>query len=121
MNQMKNRILGLFMLTILGSMLALSGCSAGATSNSSAEFWVRSNCEMCKETIETALNGTEGVAHAELNLDNHMIKVDFDSSKVDVAGLHKACASAGYETKETPHVETAYQDLPKCCKKMEDM
>lgn len=118
---MKNRILSFFMLALTVSMFALAGCTTGATGNSSAEFWVRSNCEMCKETIETALNNTDGVAHAELNLDNHMVKIDFDSTKVNVAGLHKACAGAGYETKETPAVETAYQDLPKCCKKMEDM
>lgn len=116
---MKNNLVIALFLGFFSATIFLSGC--GKPSNSSAEFWVRSNCEMCKETIETALNNTEGVAVAELNLDNHMIKIDFDSTKIDLQGLHKACANAGYETKEVAAIETAYQNLPKCCKKPEDM
>ena len=118
---MKNRVLAFLMFAMFVSMATFTGCTANATGNSSTEFWVRSNCEMCKETIETALKGTEGVANAELNLDKHMVKIDFDSTKTNVDALHKACAGAGYETKVVSAIPTAYDNLPKCCKKVEDM
>lgn len=102
----------------MAATLFATGCSSA---NSSTKFWVRSNCEMCKETIETALNGTDGVAKASLDLESHVVHVDFDSTKVKVAGLHQAVAKAGYETKEMQADAGAYTALPKCCKKPEDM
>ncbi len=96
-------------------VLQLSGC--GAKANAHTEFWVRGNCEMCQETIEKALNGTKGVASAKFDLDHNMAIIDFDSTVVKVSDLHQACANAGYETKLTPASETAYEALPKCCKK----
>jgi periplasmic mercuric ion binding protein len=96
----------------------LTGC--GKPYNASTEFWVRGNCDMCKATIEKAVNATDGVANASYDVDAHQLHVDYDSTKVNLAGLHAACASAGYETKNTPAIQAAYADLPVCCKKPED-
>lgn len=116
---MKKKIqpLSLIASFVLAAVLVvqLSGC--GAKANAHAEFWVRGNCEMCQETIEKALHGTKGVAEAKFDLDHNMAIVDFDSNVVKVSDLHKAVANAGYETKLTPASETAYEALPKCCKK----
>lgn len=106
------------LLAALSIVILLSGC--GPKGNASTEFWVRGNCEMCKETIETAVKGTPGVAQAEYDLESHTLHVDFDSTKVNVSKLHAACAGAGYETKTTPAENEAYAELPKCCKKPAD-
>lgn len=111
---MKKSSLGILAL-LLGLAIHLSGCTAKG--NAHAEFWVRGNCDMCKETIEKALKGTKGVTEATYDLDAHTAIVDYDSSQVDVTGLHQACANAGYETKVSPASADAYEALPKCCKK----
>jgi periplasmic mercuric ion binding protein len=95
--------------------LLITGCTAKG--NAETEFWVRANCEMCQETIETALKETPGVVEATFDLEANTAHVRFDSNQVKVAGLHQACANAGYETKMVPASLTAYEALPKCCKK----
>ena len=108
------------MLLPIAAILVLTMASCSPKGNASTAFWVRGNCDMCKATIEEGLNGTPGVATASYDLDAHMLHVDYDSTLIDVKGLHAACAAAGYETKEQPAVEQAYADLPKCCKKPAD-
>lgn len=98
--------------------LLLGACTAKDSAH--AEFWVRGNCEMCQATIEKALGGTPGVLSAKYDLDKHMAVVDYDSTKVTAAQLEAACAGAGYETKGAPAIATAYDALPKCCKRPED-
>ena len=44
-------------------------------------FGVRGNCGMCKNTIEKAANGVEGVAKATWNVDKKKIEVSFDDTK----------------------------------------
>ena len=99
---------------------SLQSCDS-VQANSTTEFWVRGNCDMCKKTIEKALGNVEGVASAEYDLDNNTAKIDFDSVQTDHNALMQAVASAGYETKTVAADDQAYQDLPKCCKKKEDM
>jgi periplasmic mercuric ion binding protein len=117
MNKFSILRLSLALMTLVG----LSACGPKVTPNATTEFWVRSNCEMCQETIETALKETEGVATASLNLDEHTVSVSFDSTKVNVEALHKACAKVGYETKLVSADSEGYASLPKCCQKGGDM
>jgi periplasmic mercuric ion binding protein len=109
----------LIVVALMAVAVAVTGCSGGA--NAKAEFWVRANCEMCEETIEKALKGTEGVAKADFDLDKNTAHVEYDSTVVKEAGLHQAVANAGYDTKLVAASPNAYDALPKCCKKMEDM
>jgi periplasmic mercuric ion binding protein len=108
----------LLLLPALATLVWLPGC--GAKGNASAEFWVRGNCEMCKATIEASLTANPGVAAADYQIETQTLHVDYDSTQVNLAGLHAACASAGYETKTQAAQEKAYAELPKCCKKPED-
>ena len=111
-----------FLLLALPIVLAtcLQSCDS-VQANSTSEFWVRGNCYMCKKTIETALGDVPGVASAEYDLDNNLAKIEFDSSQTDKSSLMNAVAAAGYETKTVKADDAAYEDLPRCCKKVEDM
>jgi periplasmic mercuric ion binding protein len=116
---MKNYLSTITLLTCAcGLAILLTGC--GKSANAHTEFWVRGNCDMCKETIEEAVQATPGVASAMYDLDAHTLNVNFDSTKVTIPQLHAACAGAGYETKTQPAEVAAYADLPKCCKKPAD-
>ena len=108
-----------FFLLLVGGAALLSACSE-TKANSETEFWVRGNCDMCKETIETSLEAVEGVAEASYDLAANTATISFDSAATNPAALQQAVANAGYETKEMQADEAAYADLPKCCKKKED-
>ena len=84
-------------------------------------FGVRGNCNMCKNTIEKAVNGINGVASANWDVDKKKIDVSFDDSKTDAMAIHKAIAASGYDTEKVEGDEEAYEDLPGCCKYDHDM
>ena len=79
-------------------------------------FGVRGNCGMCKNTIETAANGVDGVSQAEWDKLRKEIKVAYDASKTDIDAIHKAIAASGYDTDKVMGDESAYENLPGCCK-----
>ncbi|MEN8890092.1 MAG: cation transporter [Wenyingzhuangia sp.] len=79
-------------------------------------FGVRGNCGMCKNTIEKAANGVEGVASANWDVYKKKIDVSFDDSKTDAMAIHNAIATSGYDTEKVVGSEEAYKDLPECCK-----
>ncbi|CAH8281805.1 copper chaperone CopZ [Mariniflexile fucanivorans] len=78
-------------------------------------FGVRGNCGMCKNTIEKAANGVEGVASANWDVDKKKIDVSFDDTKTDAMAIHKAIAASGYDTEKVAGDEIAYKNLPDCC------
>ena len=79
-------------------------------------FGVRGNCGMCKETIEKAVKGLEGIAVANWDKVKKEIKVSFEESKTDLDAIHNAIAASGYDTDKVAGNEQAYEDLPMCCK-----
>ena len=78
-------------------------------------FGVRGNCGMCKTTIDKAVNGLEGVASANWDVDKKKIDVSFDDKKTNEMAIHKAIAASGYDTEKVAGSEEAYKDLPSCC------
>ncbi len=78
-------------------------------------FGVRGNCGMCKTTIDKAVNGLEGVASANWDVDKKKIDVSFDDKKTNEMAIHKAIAASGYDTEKVSGSEEAYKDLPSCC------
>jgi mercuric ion binding protein len=102
---------------MIGLLLFVTGC--GPQGNASAEFWVRGNCEMCQDNIETALEDLEGVASASYDLESNLLSVSFDSNAVSVPAMHKACAKAGYDTKVETASDEDHDQLPMCCRRKE--
>jgi periplasmic mercuric ion binding protein len=99
----------------LFASLSLSSCS----SSESSAFWVRGNCEMCKETIEKAVTKVNGVESADWNQETKMLTVYYSPGSKNEKAWNEAVANAGYETKTVTATQESYDKLPKCCKKAE--
>ncbi|OUR90822.1 heavy metal transporter [Flavobacteriales bacterium 34_180_T64] len=84
-------------------------------------FGVRGNCGMCKNTIEKAANGVEGVSNATWDVDKKKIEVSFEETKTDAMVIHNAIADSGYDTEKVAGNEEAYNGLPGCCQYDHDM
>lgn len=84
-------------------------------------FGVRGNCGMCKNTIEKAANGVEGVSMAEWDKLRKQINVSYDESKTNVEAIHNAIAASGYDTDKVMGSESAYENLPGCCQYNHEM
>ncbi|MBA4149023.1 MAG: heavy-metal-associated domain-containing protein [Verrucomicrobia bacterium] len=58
-------------------------------------------CEKCVERVEKALRGKEGVKTVQVNRQNAVATVTFDSSQTDIPALHDALLAAGYKPTRT--------------------
>lgn len=77
-------------------------------------FKVSGNCGMCKERIETALD-TKGVKTAEWNVDNKMLQVVYDSSKISESQIRAKIVAVGHDTENEKAADSIYVNLPGCC------
>src|ERR1700712_2261307 len=85
--------------------------------NSKTSFYVRGNCDMCKERIETAVKAEPGVVSASWNPNDQLLTVVFDSLKTGKSALNRLVAKAGHETKLEATPEAVHAALPPCCQK----
>jgi len=77
-------------------------------------------CNMCKETIEKAVNNVDGVNYVNVIVNDKIAKVKFDKTKTELTKIENAITSAGYQANDKPADNEAYNNLPGCCKKSED-
>ncbi|MDO6803867.1 heavy-metal-associated domain-containing protein [Wenyingzhuangia sp. 1_MG-2023] len=121
---MKKGILSIAVVAIL----ALAGCKEGVKSEkkvtsivsqhgelATLNFGVRGNCAMCKQTIEKAVNGVEGVASANWDVNEKKIEVVLDPTITNEMAIHNAIAASGYDTEKVTASGEAYTELPGCC------
>ena len=90
--------------------------AAVAQSTKTATFEVGGKCGMCKNRIEKAALGLEGVKLANWNLERKVLAVKYDPAKVTEADIQKQVASVGHDTEKVKATDEAYNSLPGCCK-----
>jgi len=73
-------------------------------------------CGMCVKSITKAVSAVDGVASAEVKLDEKTTTVKFDATKTDLKKLEKTIADIGYDANDTKRDPKAYEDLSPCCK-----
>jgi Cu(I)/Ag(I) efflux system membrane fusion protein len=113
------KVLFLFAAIIL--MTANGACSNQKKTDQKAKetqvtLAVQGNCEMCKQRIENAAKGIEGVASATWDAEAHQLQLHFDAAKTSVEAISKAVAGVGYDTEKDLATDEVYNALPPCCK-----
>lgn len=100
-------------LIVLSAMLFIS--TLAFSQSKKAKIMTTAQCEMCKMTIEKAVNQLEGIETAELDITSKKLKVKFDESKLSLDRIRQAVAAVGYQADDVLAKEKAYKDLPQCC------
>lgn len=95
-------------------MWVMSSCQNG-TLNKTSEIKVWGNCNMCKKTIETAVN-VDGVLEADWNKDTKMMSIGYDSTLINLERIEQLISKSGYDTEMFQAEEDAYNGLHECCK-----
>lgn len=90
--------------------------SAQTVEKKTETFKVYGNCDMCKETIETALKKKDGVFKKDWNTKTKMITVSFDPTKISLTQIKQKISDVGYDTDSTKAKDEVYDKLHKCCK-----
>lgn len=74
-------------------------------------------CGQCKDRIEEHMRFAKGVKLAELDLDSKKLTVVYNAGKTSPETLRNEVSSIGYKADNVEPVETAYHELPACCRK----
>lgn len=77
---------------------------------------VEGNCEMCKERIEKAAMGVQGVSSAMWQSSDKVLHINFAPSQTNLAAISKAIAKVGHDTEKDKADRKVYDALPGCCK-----
>lgn len=78
-------------------------------------------CDMCKTRLEKAMAYEKGVQQATLDVPSQMLTVTFRPDKTSAAALTTAVQKTGYDANGQLADEKAYERLPECCKKTNDV
>lgn len=102
--------------SILFLVALLSSAAVWAQSkDTTVTFKVYGNCEMCKSTIENAVD-VKGVKAAEWDMKTSRITITFQPSKIALEKLHELIAASGYDTELKTADSSVYNNLTSCCK-----
>lgn len=93
-----------------------SNTSSGSNKTQHTMLKVEGNCEMCKDRIEKAALGLQGVSSATWNASNKMLHLNFDPAKTNIDSISKAIAKTGHDTEKDKADNKVYEALPGCCK-----
>ena len=78
-------------------------------------FEVNGVCKMCKARIEKTVFKQKGVKTAEWDINNHLLTVLYDKSKININQIHKSIAQIGHDTSKEEAPDEIYDKLPLCC------
>jgi periplasmic mercuric ion binding protein len=109
------KFIGFALLGILYSISVSAQTVNSSKTTKSESIKVSGNCGMCKARIENAAK-VDGVSKAEWNQDSKILTLVYDTTKVNCEAVQKKIAAVGHDTEKFKAVQTAYDQLPGCCK-----
>ncbi len=80
-----------------------------------ASIRIYGNCGMCKRTIESALNGVEGVHTADWDVKTGVLAVAYEADKVSQDDIKAKVAAVGYDSDTHRAPDEVYAALHACC------
>ena len=77
-------------------------------------------CDACKDRIENYLAHQDGIISVKVDLKKKTTTVTWITDRTNIEIIKTAIANAGFDADDIAAEETAYNRLPKCCKKPEE-
>ena len=102
------------------TLLALVGFSAASLAQKSTKVEISTptiQCEMCVAKIEKALFKQPGISTYKVDLKKKKTTVQYIADRTNPETIRVMIANAGYDADDEAAEPTAYNKLPKCCKK----
>ncbi|CAN5842690.1 hypothetical protein BH11BAC4_BH11BAC4_24770 [soil metagenome] len=76
-------------------------------------------CDQCKDRIERYLAHQYGITSVKVDVKKKTTTVTWITDRTNIETIKAAIANVGYDADDVEAEETAYNRLPKCCKKPE--
>ena len=82
-------------MVILMTAISMLSTQVNAQKSNSIMFHTSAHCDMCKETIEGAMNFERGIQFVELNMENMFLTVKYRTKVHNEASIKKLVAELG--------------------------
>ena len=109
---------------ILLAFILFSSCSVKSNISDSTNLIEISlptmQCNMCVDNIENSLNKVNGIVKFQVELNDLIVKVKFDTKKLSQEEIELAISNTGYKANAIDANVEAYNKLAMCCKLPED-
>lgn len=84
------------------------------------QFLTSAQCNLCKDRIENELIYTKGITKANIDVNTKIATVSYKTKKITEQQIINIMLNLGYDVNGQTGNQTAYQNLPNCCKKPQD-
>jgi periplasmic mercuric ion binding protein len=112
----KMRIKSIFL--VMSVLLITTMCGFGlADKNTEIKIKTSAVCGMCKDRIEQGLAFEKGIKDVSLDVETKIATVKYNPAKITPEEIRKLISKLGYDADTVAADKTAYDKLPKCCKK----
>ncbi|MCX7728052.1 MAG: ATPase [Bacteroidia bacterium] len=101
-----------FVLFLMLSVFVVVSCS-NAVVETQVQVW--GVCDIAKKKIDSAAK-LDGVLSADWNMENKLLTLKYDSTKVSIDNILKNIAMAGFDNERYYADDYAYEQLPDSCK-----
>jgi mercuric ion binding protein len=104
---------------LLMGLLVLTSMSSFSMGDKNVEIKIKTSavCGMCKDRIEQGLAFEKGIKDVSLDVETKIATIKYNPTKITPDQIRKAISKLGYDADEVVADKTAYDKLPKCCKK----
>jgi periplasmic mercuric ion binding protein len=115
---MKKQMMTNRVLLMLGIVL-LTTLNLYSMAEKNVEIKIKTSavCGMCKDRIEQGLAFEKGIKDVSLNVETKIATVKYNPGKIAPDEIRKMISKLGYDADSVAADKTAYEKLPKCCKK----
>lgn len=110
-----------FSLLISGGAFAQTTAKAKGPATATLQLKTSAVCDMCKARLEKAMAYEKGVQKATLDVPSQMLTVTYRPDKTSPTALSTAVQKTGYDANGQLADDKAYERLPECCKKTNDV
>ena len=108
------------MISILAIILTISTLVCNAVEPpKTAELKIKTSakCSMCKKRIERDLGVSKGIANSNLNLDDKVVTIKYNTKKTSPEKIKEVISKIGYDADEVVADQKSHDALPGCCQK----
>ncbi|GGD57249.1 hypothetical protein GCM10011514_21630 [Emticicia aquatilis] len=106
-------------ISILTILLTISILTFAIEPPKTAEVKIKTSakCGMCKKRIERDLGVSKGIVNSNLNLDDKVVTITYNTKKTSPEKIKEVISKIGYDADEVVADQKSHDALPSCCQK----
>ncbi len=107
------------LISILTILLTISILTFAIEPPKTAEIKIKTSakCGMCKKRIERDLGVSKGIVNSNLNLDDKVVTITYNTKKTSPEKIKQVISKIGYDADEIIADQKSHDALPDCCQK----